>query len=100
MAASSTPSDWLKSLNDVETAIAACLESLGRYQARFEELFDRPRQPLALPIMNDLPTPPALQQAELLTHSMEQLIAEQERVWREWQARLAAWQESVQQRRN
>lgn len=93
--------NWLNTLVDVEQAIAGCLESLSRYEARFHQLLGGVEplklQPILVKVNQTGTDPGLLPPSYQDVLQLETLLQEQERVWREWQESLQQWQRSVEQ---
>lgn len=91
-------SEWARTLGAVDESIARCLESLNRYEAKFDDLLKDP-MPGSAPLAGNFDAAAwteKLAAAEGEVSRAEQLIAEQEASWAQSQAALAAWQISVQ----
>jgi hypothetical protein len=96
--------DWMRSLDEVDEAIGNCLAALERYEAKFVELLREqavapgPRFERSLPDASpDVGWADRLAAAKAGADEVEQLLAEQEAVWRRWRESLAAWRQLVSQ---
>ncbi len=90
---------WATSLAEIESAVGNCLAALDRYESAFRTVLNPVAQskPQALgkePL--DMECDRQIERAVNSAKSVEQLLNEQELVWRDWQRSYAAWRQSLE----
>ena len=89
-----TRENWQSALAEVERGVRECLSALDRYEAAFDGVLT----PTRTGPTPDAPTEgwdQSLAQAGAQSARVEQLLDEQEGVWRQWHAALARWEQSL-----
>ena len=91
---------WATSLAEIESAVGNCLAALDRYEAAFRTVLHPVEQtkPQVLGKASlDIECDRQIERAATAAKSVEQLLNEQELVWRDWQRSYAAWRQSLKQ---
>ena len=91
---------WATSLAEIESAVGNCLAALDRYESAFRTVL-HPVAQAKPPVVGkeplDLECDRQIERAVSSAKSVEQLLIEQELVWREWQSSYTAWRQSLEQ---
>ncbi len=94
---------WETSLGAIEVAVRDCLDTLERYEAAFQKTYAEqggPADALRIHVPHDgldEAWDEHLAGADRSADGVEQLLAEQEIVWKRWQELVAAWKQSLEQ---
>ena len=91
---------WASSLAEIESAVGNCLAALDRYESAFRTVLHpvaetKPKTIEKEPLDSECDR--QIERAVTAAKSVEQLLAEQEAVWRDWQKSYSAWRQSLEQ---
>ena len=93
---------WETSLGAIEIAVGDCLKALDKYEGAFRTAYGERSEVPALRI--HVPDEGAdetwsrhLDDAERSADGVEDLLREQELIWRRWQELMARWRQSLEQ---